>query len=66
MLRIKLQLKQETGERDVAFSETNYPKRQHKQRLYAVVKTMRRIETKGLLRRLSSRAATLQTVVCAC
>ena len=53
MLRIKLQLKQETGERDVAFSETNYPKRQHKQRLYAVVKTMRRIEIKGLLRTLS-------------
>ncbi len=41
------------GERNVTFSETNYPKRQHKQGIYAVVKTMRRIETKGLLRMLS-------------
>ncbi len=41
------------GECNVAFSETNYPKRQHKQGIYAVVKTMRRIEIKGLLRTLS-------------
>lgn len=41
------------GERNVAFSETNYPKRQHKQGIYAVVKTLRCIETKGLLRMLS-------------
>ena len=41
------------GERNVAFSETNCPKRQHKQGGYAVVKTLGCIETKGLLRRLS-------------
>lgn len=37
------------GECNVAFSETNCPKRQHKQGIYAVVKTLRRIEIKGLL-----------------
>ena len=41
------------GERNVAFSETNCPKRQHKQGGYAVVKTLRCIETKELLRMLS-------------
>ena len=41
------------GERNVVFSEINCPKKQHKQGIYAVVKTMRRIETKELLRMLS-------------
>lgn len=41
------------GERNVAFPETNYPKGQHKQGVYALVKTLRCIEAKGLLRMLS-------------
>lgn len=40
------------GERNVAFADNLFPKRQHKQGIYAIVKTMSCIETKGLLRML--------------
>lgn len=41
------------GERNVAFSGNLFPKRQHKQGIYALVKTLRCVETKELLRMLS-------------